>query len=130
MKKKKKYIAVFMLKEQESYTILKKKKLNPLKNIVSFKGKSFVFKTNIATFSKGLKQFFLFDVNITSGHLLFIKNKKSLITPNDIDDICVKKVVSQLTVDLTNTAFKVNIMMIIIGLALGGLIGWIAGGYA
>ena len=130
MNKKKKYIAVFMLKEQESYTIQKRKKFNPLdKQKIRFRNKTYLYNIAIPTYSKGLKQYFLFDINSTTGHLLFIKNKESLITPEIIDDICSKHIIRDLTSNLTNQAFKMNLMMIFLGLVIGGLIGWIAGGY-
>ncbi|GAH50916.1 unnamed protein product, partial [marine sediment metagenome] len=127
MRKKKKYIAIFMLKEQSSYTIKKRKKLNPIKKEISFRDKTYIYNIVIPSYSKGLKQFYLFDIHSTIGHLVFIKNKESLITPEIIDSICKRKTVLQLTSNLTDTAFKVNLMMIFIGLIIGGLIGWIMG---
>ena len=131
MRKKKKYIAIFMLKESSSYTIQKRKKFNPIdKQEISFRNKTYLYNKAIPTFSYGLKQYFLFDINIATGHLIFIENKKCKITPDDIDDICLKHIVRDLTSNLTDTAFKMNLMMIFIGLIIGGLIGWIAGGFA
>ena len=126
MFKKKKYIAVFKVKRQSSYELLKRKRVNPLKSIISFRDKSFVFKSEVSTFSKGIKEFFLFDINNIKGHLLFIKNKNCLITPDDVDDVCVKKVVKQLTSNLIDS-LKMTLMNMVIGIAIGGLIGYIAG---
>lgn len=129
MNKKKKYIAVFMLKEQNSYTIQKKKKIDFLENKITFRNNSYIYNISIPSFSRGLKQYFCFDINKTNGHLVFVKNKNNLITPEIIDMICSKHTIKDLTTNLTDTAFKVNMMMVIIGLIIGGLIGWIAGGF-
>lgn len=130
MNKKKKYIAVFLIKDQNSYSIEKKKRFNPSNKEITFRNKTYIINPSISTFSKGLKKFFLIDINITSGHLLFRKGKESVITPEIIDMIISKKIIHQLTSNLTDTAIKMNIMMIIIGAVIGGLIGWIAGGFA
>jgi len=130
MSKKKKYIAIFVLKEQQSYTVQKRKKFNPLKKELSFKDKTYHYKISIPTYSKGLKQFYIFDIHTTTGHLLFFKNKDSLITPEILDMICKRHTIQQLASNLTDTAFKVNLMMVFIGLVIGGLIGWIAGGFS
>jgi len=118
-----------LLKDQESYTIQKKKKFKPSNNKeIRFKGKLYLIKGLIPSFSKGLKNYYCIDIDVTSGHLLFKKNEESLITPKLLDTIIKGKIVHQLTSNLTDTAMKMNIMMIAIGGVIGGLIGWIAGG--
>ena len=129
IRKKKKYIAVFLLKDQESYTIVKKKKFKPSNSKeIRFKGKLYIIRNLIPSFSKGLKNYYCINIEVASGHLLFKKNKDSQITPKLLDTIIKGKIVHQLTSNLTDTAMKMNIMMIAIGGIIGGLIGWIAGG--
>jgi len=130
MSKKEKHRAVFMIKKESSYSIQKRKKLNPLNKTIDFQDKTYIYNTSIPSFSKGLKHFYLFDINKTNGHLLFWQNPECLISPKVMNMICKRKVVQQLTSNLTDTSFKINLMMVFIGLVIGGLIGWIAGGFA
>jgi len=129
MSKKEKHRAVFMIKRENSYSIQKRKKLNPLNKTIDFQDKTYIYNTSIPSFSKGLKHFYLFDINKTNGHLLFWQNPECLISPKVMSMICKRKVIQQLTSNLTDTSFKVNLMMVFVGLVIGGLIGWIAGGF-
>lgn len=132
MLKKKKYIVIFLIKEQKVYTQIKKKRFNPSKTEIRFnKDKTYPINISNYTFSKGLKLYFFIDTSIADNcQLSFVKNgKKSLITPEIIDLLISEKIIHQLTSNLTDTAIKMNLMMIIIGAIIGGLIGWIAGGF-
>jgi len=129
---KKRYIAVFLIKELDSYTIIGKKLFNPSnvsENGISYKGNSYIIDTSERTFSKGLNQIYYIDKN-TKDQLLFseIKRKTSKVDTGIIDMIIRKKIIKQLTSELGNTDYKSLLMYIIIGGIVGGLIGWIAKG--
>ena len=127
----KKYIIKFLIKEYGIYTILKSKRFNPLDKEISFRDKTYIIDVNNPTFKKTLKQFYFIDIDKTENcQLIFHKDKKtSIITPEIMDLIVSKSIIKQLTSNLTDTAFKMNLMYIIFGAIIGGLIGWIAGGF-
>ena len=128
---KKKYIIKFLIKEHGIYTVLKAKRFNPLNKEINFRDKTYIIDINIPTYRKTLKQFYFIDINKTENcQLIFYKNKNdSIITPEIMDLIVSKSIIKQLTSNLTDTAFKMNLMYIIFGAIIGGLIGWIAGGF-
>ena len=128
---KKKYIIKFLIKEHGIYTVLKTKRFNPLNKEINFRDKTYIIDINIPTYRKTLKQFYFIDINKTENcQLIFYKNKNdSIITPEIMDLIVSKSIIKQLTSNLTDTAFKMNLMYIIFGAIIGGLIGWIAGGF-
>ena len=129
---KKKYLVVFMTKENEIYNVLHIKKINPLTKSVKYDDRGYIIDTTNPTYTKTLKLFFLIDVNKELECQLFFNNttntKKSKITPQDIDLVVGLSIVKQLTTNLSDTAFKMNLMYIIFGALFGGLLGWILGG--
>lgn len=116
---KKKYIAVSLLKENESYSVLKIIRFNPLNPII--KGKR--IDTKNPTFSKGLKTFFYLDNkgNQLSFNSIEISNMDTKI----IDDILSKKVISELTKDMSGSDFRKKIIDMLTGGLIGGLISFI-----
>ena len=128
---KKKYIIKFLIKEHGIYTVLKTKRFNPLNKEINFRDKTYIIDINIPTYRKTLKQFYFIDINKTENcQLIFHKNKNdSIITPEIMDLIVSKSIIKQLTSNLTDTAFKMNLMYIIFDAIIGGLIDWIAGGF-
>lgn len=107
MSKNKRYIAVFMLKEQNAYTIRRKKKLNPEKNTVSYSGKTFIIDISKYTFSEGLTYFYCIDLNkcqksLENKKVKDIKPTIEILTdvpqnPELIDDVVSKNLVGQIT---------------------------------
>ncbi|GAH55992.1 unnamed protein product, partial [marine sediment metagenome] len=82
------------------------------------------------TYTKTLKLYFLIDTEKELDSQLFFNHtnsKKSKITPHDIDLVVGLNIVKQLTTNLSDTAFKMNLMYIIFGAIFGGLLGWILG---
>lgn len=127
-KKRKKYIAIFLLKEQNTYTVIKHKKFKPtITEIKVSKDKTKTINVSIPIYSKGLKLYYFIDID--KGQLFFDK-KKDIISNEILDLIISKSIIRQLTMNLSDTAFKMNLMYIFIGLIIGGLIGWIAGGFS
>ncbi|GAH57235.1 unnamed protein product [marine sediment metagenome] len=129
MSKKEKYIVIFLIKQQELYKEVSRKKVNKsIKKIRYNKKKLYPINTSIPSFSKGLKSFFFMDIN--KGQLFFNENAKNpILDPILLDDIVSKSIIKQLTMNLSDTAFKMNMTLIFVGLVIGGLIGWIAGGF-
>ena len=124
--KRKKYIAVFLMKEQNTYNIIGRKLFKPTSDSLNYKGNSYIFKVSTPTYSKGLKLFFFLDME-SKKQLLFVKNKSDDIDTEVIDLILSKKIIKQLTSELGGIDFKITIFYLIIGLAIGGMIGYIIG---
>lgn len=125
-KSKKKYIAIFLVKEQKSYSILGYKKVNPLKLTVKFKGIPKVIDISNYTYSKGYKQYYLIDMK--EGQLFLNEGVKSNLNADILDMIEVKHIITQLTTNLNNSALKISIMTLVFGAILGGLVGYIIAG--
>lgn len=154
--KRKKYVAIFVLKEQGTFTRLGKKKFKPTNSSVRFKKRTFILDTGFATYSRGLKQFFFIDLingqtyldqdnkdNKDTANIKLTKKqkrekqkeiakqlklKKLDIDPEITDMLISRKVISQLTTNLTGGANVMNIMTLIIGVVIGGLIGYTIAG--
>lgn len=149
--KKKKYKIRFVINEKGIYNVIGKKKLNPLKEWVRYKNKAYLIDVNNPTYTQGLNLFFLIDVKgksieLTKGkrklekiEIEKKKKKKDVISeilttaivdydPEAVDLVIFKKIVKQLSSNLNANAFVINLIAIIIGISIGGPIGWILGG--
>jgi len=147
--KKKKYKIKFVIEEKGIYNVIGKKKLNPLNPWVRYKKNAFLIDVNNPTYAQGLNLFFLIDVKGKSVKLTKQKRKKQKIEiekkkkdlkseilttevieydPDAVDLVIFKKIVRQLSSGLNTNAFVMNIITIIIGITIGGPIGWILGG--
>ena len=120
---KKKYIAVLLLKEKGSYSVSRILRFNPLKPIINGKR----IDTDNPTFSKRLKTFFYLDSkgNQLSFNSIEISNMDTKI----IDDILSKKVISELTKDMSGSDFRKKIIDMITGALIGGLTTFIIAGF-
>lgn len=123
---KKKYIAIFLTKDQNSYTIIKAKRFKP-------SSEKFI-KANLIdisnhTFSKGLRNYYYID-KVNKLQLSFINGKAPNIDIEAVDDVLVRSIISQLTKDMSGTNLTKRLFDIIIGLIIGGLVGFIASGIA
>jgi len=152
-KKKKKYYAVFVLKEQGTFAKLKKKKFKPTKNSVRYKRRTFILDTSVSTFSVGLKHFFYIDFKkgqmtlksketIEKEKLLRVKRFKKAqkenpeilkldkidIDPEIADLLISRNIIGQITGNLSDTAIKMSIMTLIVGAIIGACVGYIIAG--
>jgi len=125
-KKRNKYKAIFLLKREGSYSIIKKKRFSPTNNKIRYKKGSYPIDVSRPTYIKGLKMFYFIEVDKTQ--LFFESNKSSFITPKVIDMIMSQKIVSELTQNLSGSKAIMNIMTLIFGGVMGGLIGYIVAG--
>ena len=124
---KKKYIAVIVVSEQKTYNILRLKKFKTTDNTIRVSPKaSHTVDVSKPTYQKGLKLFYFVDIH--KGHLTFEKSKVP-INPKMIDMIVKQSIVKQLTARLSERMLGSQLLNIIIGLAIGGLLGFIIGGY-
>lgn len=128
MVKKKKYIAVFLVRQENSYSILAKKRFSPTNKTIKYKKGSYIIDVSTPTYTKGLKLFYFIEYD--KSQLFFDKNKvQSIVSPKVVDLIMSQKIVSELTSNLSGSAFKLNILTLLFGGIMGGLIGYIVAGY-
>lgn len=147
MKKKnktKKYVAIFVLKEQGTFTKLAEKKFKATNTSVRYRKRTFIIDTSFATYSIGLKQFFFIDLLNGQTYLekdskktkklsqeekaRQLKLKQLTIDPEIADMLISRKIIAQLTTNLSDTAMKINIMTLLIGGVVGALIGYMIAG--
>lgn len=142
--KTKKYIAVFVVKEQEVHTILSKKKFKPTNTTVRFRKHTYIMDVEIPTYSHGLYLYYFIDLRkgqqILSDDIeieeeqdldvdseeytnqLLLKARE--IDPEITDMLISRKIISQLTTNLSDTAMKINIMTLLIGGVIGAMVGY------
>ena len=122
---RKKYIMVLVQEQQGIFSILKKRRFNPIKPEVSYKKKAFTVDVNTPSYSKGLNFYYFVDIKV--GQLTYYSDINSDANPEIVDMILYKKIISQLTANLSGDAYKLNIITLIIGAVMGGLLGYIIG---
>lgn len=121
---KKKYIAIFLTKEKNSYTITKARRFKPSNE--KFLEVNLIDISNY-TFSKGLRNYYYID-NSNKLQLSFNNKINPKIDIKAIDDVLVRSIISQLTKDMSGINMTKRLFDIIIGLIIGGLVGFIASG--
>lgn len=122
---KKRYYAVFTIKQIKSYNIVGLKKINPFSKSVSFKKHTFVIDIENPTYLKSNKIFYFFSLT-SEKQLYFEKSDTSNINTEVIDTIMSQNIVKQLTSNL-NTKWKIDLTMIAIGCIIGVLLGYLVG---
>jgi hypothetical protein len=144
-KKRKKYYAIFCVKQHGVFRREGKKRVSPSNPIVRRKKKSFIVNFGFPTYSRGLKDFYFIDIDFgqiiakntnikkvlnAKAQVLFKGDKdKPLLNPKMLDLLISQRIVKQLTSNLSDTAWKMNMITLVLGLIIGGLSGYILAGY-
>ena len=123
---KKKYIIVLVQEQQGIYSILKKRRFNPIEPKITYKKHAYIVDVNTPSYSKGLK--FFYFVDIKQGQLTYYQDVNSDSNPEIVDMVLYKKIVAQLTSNMSGDAIKLNIITLAVGAVMGGLLGYIIGG--
>lgn len=121
----KRYIAVFLIKEQGKYQIIETKKIKPTQETISFKKKSHRIDIDDPIYQYGRKVYYFF--HFTKGQLTLRDKVKENQEPEILDMIIERKLVAQLTSDLLGKDINEMIMFLGLGAAIGGLLGYIFG---
>ncbi len=124
---KDKYYAYFVSKKQNIYKYVKKKRISVNAEKIKFRKGTYKIDTEIPSFSRGNKYFFFIDIN--GNQIFFNKDKvpKSLGKVM-LDLYLARNIITQLTANLSNQQYKLNIMILIGGAVVGGLFGYIIAG--
>jgi len=128
MFKKKKYIAVFLRKENDGYTIIKKRRFNPNINSIKYNKVPIPINTVNYSFTSGLNLYYYISIT-DKRQLFFEKSKERLIGTKIIDMIINDEIISQITSNLNKSNIGMNIISMIFSGLFGGLVGFIVGGY-
>lgn len=121
--KRNKYIAVFVINQNDIPTIIRTKRFNPTSEIIKFRKNSFVIDIEKPSYTKNNKKFYFFSLK-ANKQIAFEGCEQPTIDSETIDIICNKKIVQQLTANLNDT-FKPNLMILIVGICIGAIIGYL-----
>jgi len=124
---KKKYFAIITIRQLESHNVIGSIRIRPTTKHISFKGHTFLLDIETPSYVKGNKIYYFFSIS-SRQQLTFYKIDEPLINPEVIDLIMTQKIVQQLASNLDNE-WKMNSMVLIVGLIIGCLIGYIVGQY-
>lgn len=113
---KKKYIAVFLLKQEGSYAYVGRKKFKPTQKDISYKEGVYEITREKPSYIKGTRLFYFFDIG--TGQL-YMDTSDLNIDPEINELITKRKIFKQLAVSLSGSTMKVNIMWLVIGLVMG-----------
>jgi len=124
--KKKKYILVFLLKEQNTYEIRKKKRFNPTNNEIKYKKRLHIIDTSKPTFTSKQKIFYLIDIN--EGQLFFNDDKSEIVQDKKFIDLTMgtdllEKLASGLIEKVNVKDIFEKVLYIGFGIAIGIIIG-------
>lgn len=117
-KNKKKYIAVFVVKQQDVRVVLRKKRFKPTSEMIRFRKRTFPIDVAYPTYAKGLKLYYFVDIK--DGQVLLNETtNESIINPEILDIILSRKIVTQLTSNLAGNETKMKLVDIFLGLIMG-----------
>lgn len=127
MFKKEKYIALFLTKKHNGYSVAKKKRFRVDAKTIRFrKGKAYKIDTSKYTYNKGLKLYYFIDTK--AGQLFFESSKGDNEKADAIDMVIYQNIVKQITSGLSG-GFSGSIMNMIMFFGLGLTIGFIIAGF-
>jgi len=129
LNKKKKYFVIFVVRQQGTWTRIGRKRFSPSKEAIKFRRfGTFLVNSANPTYMRGLKLFYFVDVK-GKENICFKGDKGSIVDAKTADMILTRKIVSQLTTNLSSDKLKLNVMTLILGVGMGGLIGYIIAGF-
>lgn len=127
-KKKKKYICIFVIKEQGNYNVIKKKRFNPSNNKIKLRKQMFILKVRYPTYVKGIKLFYFIDVK-TGTQISFRKFTKITESHSLINLMLGEGVIEELVNGLGEKTNVFNTIVFVLGVVIGALGGFITAGY-
>jgi len=126
---KPKYYVILLKKNNNSYDVLKQRRIKDKElktNTISYSNKTFLIDTSNICYTKGIKHYVIIDIDESQ---LTLFKQKTIISPDMIDKILNKSIITQFTSAL-NTGTKTELTPVIIalitlftGILLGYLIG-------
>lgn len=124
--KKKKYILVFLLKEQNTYELRKKKRFNPTNNRIKYKKRLHIIDISKPTFTRKQKLFYFIDID--KGQLYFNDDDSEIKKDKPFMDLLlgtdlIEKLSSGLIEKVNVKDIFEKIIYIGFGIAIGIIIG-------
>jgi len=149
--KKRKFLAIFVLRERETYHVIGKRKIKSTTKLVRYRGGKYPVDVSYPTYTKKNKNLYFLDVKIINQILMDDEqivptdfefkpttldgsdSKFELMNPQTLSDLIRDKNLRAMFSSITN-ATKFHIMELFIGVIAGVGIGWlirdiITGGY-
>lgn len=124
---KKKYIAVFVVKQEGSYSKVGEKRFKPLDNSIRFMKKTYVIDVSIPTYINRSRLFYLIDIN--GQQLFFEKSEGNIISPEVVDMILSRKIITELTSNLSGDKWKMSLLLVVFSAVFGGMLGFLIAGF-
>ena len=116
--KKKVYVAVYVRKEQDVRVVVGKKRFKPTIEVIRYKKKTYPLDISYPTYARGLKLFYFIDI-VDGQVLLNDTTENSIINPEILDIILSRKIVTQLTANLSSSETRMKLVDIILGMFMG-----------
>ncbi len=138
---KQKFKAVFFIKEHDTFRIRKKKRFNPLKPVIYYKGKPYCPIIAEPTYLKGIFSYYFFEIDGKQITILLDGKKEQVgkqletkINDNDVESnakdlLYSKEVIKQVFMSLEKRSTTINWIHLVLAGALFFLAGWILGSY-
>lgn len=123
---KDKHKVLYVQKVSGISTVVKTRRINPIRVSISFKDRSFPFYSNTPAFRR--KNTFFYIVDTLTGQLN-LTDADNKLTPEIMDKVIKKNVVQQLVSGLEATPWSTLIVYIILALGMGVSLGYILGNF-
>ncbi len=127
-RKKKKYIAVFVIKEQGNYEIHFRKSFTPSTDKIKIGKGLYLINIEKPTYKIGLKAYFFIDLH-TGVQISFRKILKAKYSPKMLNMLLGEHVVEDLVSGMGKKPVTMNLILMLGCIALGGAFGYIIGGF-
>jgi hypothetical protein len=121
-KAEKKYYVIWVIKQNKSYSVLRRVRIKPIDTSVSFGECRHEVLIGSPTYMNGNKLFYF--VELSEGHIMF-DTLGIEYDPALIHEFVDRKILQQLASNLTSSQWKLNIFLAIFSGIFGGLVGWI-----
>jgi len=145
----KKYKAIFVLREGETFRVVKKRKIQVSKGVVRYKGGTYPVDLSFRTYTKKNKNFYFLNVKELNQYLLErreipknfkleqigvdgVDSRYELMSPKTLDALVSQSHFKDLFTSIVKT--KPNLLLLFVGIFGGTGLGWVirdimTGGY-
>ena len=114
---KKKYIGVFLVKQEGTFEIVGSKRFKIESESLNYKDGNYDLSNKTPTYRKGLKFFYCFE--LTNDQVLSLNERDNPIDPKIRKRIIKRHIINDLTSNLSGKALTINFIWLGLGAALG-----------
>ena len=120
-----KYFVFWLVKQGETYEVLRRKRIKPTNESVSYASHNHHIDIGNPTYRTRNKRYYFVDLD---GGQLFVEGVDIKYDPQIVYEFVDRKIIQQLATNLTSSQWKLNIFLAIFSAIFGGLIGFIMAG--